>query len=232
MERVRIVIAVLAVVCNLTFGLTAMAQDEPEYRMEIGGGLGMVTYLGDFNGSLLKGAQPIGAITAKFRMNPRMAIGATMSIGKLKGSSKDVETWYPEYRDTAYTFNSQMADFGLRYEYNFRAYGTGKEYHGAKRFAPFIALGAGVSYANSDGTAIAANLMLGAGVKYKIADRLNLTAEWNLHFSGSDKLDGVEDPYGIRSTGLFKNTDCYSVARLSLTYDIWAKCKICNNDRD
>ena len=55
---------------------------------------------------------------------------------------------------------------------------------------------------------------------------------WMMHFTGSDSLDDVSDPYGIKSSGLFKNTDCYSTLQLTLTYDIWAKCKTCNNDRD
>jgi hypothetical protein len=53
-----------------------------------------------------------------------------------------------------------------------------------------------------------------------------------MHFTGSDRLDGVSDPYGIKSSGLFKNTDCYSHLRLSVSYDLWAKCKTCHNDRD
>ena len=73
---------------------------------------------------------------------------------------------------------------------------------------------------------------IGVGVKYKLGDRLNLTAEWMMHFSGSDKLDGMKDPYGIKSSGPFKNTDCYSTLQLSLTYDLWTKCKTCHNDRD
>ena len=77
-----------------------------------------------------------------------------------------------------------------------------------------------------------ANIPIGAGVKYKIGQRLNLGLEWIMSFSLSDKLDGVEDPYGIKSNGMFKNTDCYSTLRLSVTYDIMAKCKTCNNDRD
>ena len=53
-----------------------------------------------------------------------------------------------------------------------------------------------------------------------------------MHFTLSDKLDGREDPYGIRSSGLFKNADGYSVLQLAVTYDMWAKCKTCHNDRD
>jgi len=56
--------------------------------------------------------------------------------------------------------------------------------------------------------------------------------EWTMHITGNDLLDGKEDPYAIKRDGIFKNTDCYSHLRLSLTYDLWAKCKTCHNDRD
>jgi hypothetical protein len=46
----------------------------------------------------------------------------------------------------------------------------------------------------------------------------------------SDKLDGSKDPYGIKSSGLFKNTDCYSVLQIGLSYDLWKKCKTCNQE--
>jgi hypothetical protein len=121
----------------------------------------------------------------------------------------------------------------VRFEYNFWAYGTGREYFGAKPLAPFIAFGLGITHVStSDGGVLAGDFPLGAGIKYKVRDRLNLIAEWRVHFTGSDRLDGVTDPYTIKSSGLFKNTDCYSTFQLSLTYDIWAKCKTCNNDRD
>jgi len=210
------------------------AQEDPEYKMEVGGGLGLVTYMGDYNGNPARSMQPMVTLMAKYRPNPRMAWAAMMSVGKLKGDEANTDTWYPRETpdEPPYTFSHQMADIGLRFEYNFWPYGTGREYRGAKRLTPFMALGLGVSYANPHGTVITGNAMLGAGVKYKVATRLNLTAEWNVHFSGNDNLDGRVDPYGIKRSGLFKNTDGYSVLRLSLTYDIWAKCKTCNNDRD
>ena len=81
--------------------------------------------------------------------------------------------------------------------------------------------------ANYDFTA---NMPLGVGVKYKIGPRLNLGVEWTEHFSLSDNLDGKKDPYGIESTGLFKNTDCYSTLQITLTYSFSAKCKTCHNE--
>lgn len=216
----------------LLLPFTSFAQDEPEYRMEVGGGLGLVAYEGDFNANLLKGMQPMGALTAKYRMNPRMAWAANLGVGKLKGSSEHVDTWYPELRDNPIEFSSTLVYLDLRYEYNFWAFGTGREYHGARPFTPFVALGAGLACVKPDESVVAFQVPIGLGVKYKLRDRMNLTAEWMMHFSGSDCLDGIKDPYGIESSGLFKNTDCYSTFQLTLTYDFWAKCKTCNNDRD
>ena len=208
--------------------LTASAQEDPEYRLEVGAGIGVITYLGDFNGDLMKGMQPWGTVIVKYKMNPRNAVGATIGYGKLKGSSDRVTTWYPE---GYYEFDTKMFDLGVRYEYNFWPFGTGREYRGARRLTPYIAPGFGFAYHNGPEKGVAVNLPLGAGIKYKIGDRLNFAAEWRIHFTLSDKLDGVSDPYGIKSSGIFKNTDCFSILQATLTYDLWAKCKTCNNDR-
>jgi hypothetical protein len=90
--------------------------------------------------------------------------------------------------------------------------------------------GVGATSVSGDGKSVfTANVPLGIGVKYKIGERLNLGFEWAAHFSLSDRLDGVEDPYGIKSSGLFKNTDCYSAFQLSLTYSFMPKCRTCHN---
>ena len=90
-----------------------------------------------------------------------------------------------------------------------------------------------MTIAKADGkSATGVNMPIDVGVKYKMGDRLNLAAEWAMHITTTDGLDGIKDPYGIESSGLFKNTDCYSHLRVSLTYDLWAKCRTCHNDRD
>ena len=205
------------------------AQEEPEYKLELGAGAGTAVYIGDFNSHSLKGMQPWGAVIIKYHLNPRMALGLDIATTKIKGSSDDVKTWYPIER---YAFSHQLTETCVRFEYNFWAYGTGKEYRGARRLAPFIALGVGSAIHGDPEKGFAVSLPIGAGVKYKIADRVNLIAEWRVHFTLSDLLDGKEDPYGIKSSGLFKNTDGYNVLQLAVTYDLWAKCKTCHNDRD
>ena len=211
-----------------------MAQDDPEYRMEIGGGAGLMTYLGDFNGSLLSNMQPAAGAVAKYKLNPRMAWSASLGYGKLKGASENDKSWFPGKEENPIEFNATVIDFNVRFEYNFWPFGTGREYLGAKPLTPFIALGAGLAFAKPDiGRQTAAlQLPIGVGVKYKLKNRLNLSVDWMMHFTGSDKLDGTEDPYGIKSTGMFKNTDCFSKFTVSLTYDFWERCKTCHNDRD
>ena len=208
---------------------TTSAQDEPEYKMEVGAGAGLVAYTGDFNGNLLKGMQPWGTLIAKYRLNPRAALSFNLGMGKIKGSSDKAETWYPI---EPYEFNNTLTEGVIRYEYNFWAYGTGQEYRGAKRLAPFITIGLGMTHHSGENSGITMCLPIGAGIKYKIGQRLNLIAEWVMRFTPNDHLDGISEPYGIKSSGLFKNTDCYNVLQLALTYDIWMKCKTCHNDRD
>lgn len=203
--------------------MAANAQDEPEYKMEIGAGTGLVSYVGDCNGNPLKGMQPWLALVAKYRMDPRVAIAFDLGRGKLKGKA--------ETSNSGYEFKHDITEADVRLEYNFWPYGTGYEYRGARRFTPFITMGLGASFYTGPENGATMNLPIGAGIKYKIGNRLNLTAEWAMRFTLSDKLDGSKDPLGIKSNGLFKNTDGYSVLQIALTYDLWEKCKTCNNDR-
>lgn len=210
-----------------------LTQTEPEYRAELGAAVGLAAYQGDFNASLTKNMQTAFALVGKYRYNPRASLSLTVASAKLKGDSKGTQTWYPELADTTYTFSTQVVDVGLKIEYNFWPFGTGREYRGAKPLTPYVTLGLGATIAKPEGGSVfAMNLPIGLGVKYKAATRVNLSLEWLMHFTGSDKLDGVADPYGIKSSGLFKNTDCYSTLMLSLTYDIWAKCRTCHNENE
>ena len=226
MLRKTIVIATLLMAATTQ----VMAQADEEYRFEVGGGIGLVSYLGDFNSSITGSIQPMGTLLLRRVINPYMDVTATLSYGQLKGSTSGMETWYPEYQDHSYSFSNPLVDLSLRYEYNFWPYGTGRDYRGAKPLTPFIFGGLGGTYTNTTGTVLATNLQLGAGVKYKVAPRLNIGVEWGIHFTTSDKLDGVEDPYRIVSTGAFKNKDCYSSFQLTFTYSFLAKCRTCHDE--
>ncbi len=211
--------------------LTASAQQDDEYLMEIGGGVGMVSYQGDFNGKITSGMQPAGAIVWRRLLNPYMGFRVTGMMGKLKGDAMRVETYYPDETTRAYSFDRSLTDISVTYEYNFWPYGTGRDYRGAKRLTPFVFGGIGATYVSGgEKKVFTANVPIGLGIKYKLKERLNVGLEWSMHFSLSDELDGMADPYGIKSSGAFKNTDCYSGLMLTLTYSFKSKCRTCNND--
>lgn len=211
--------------------LTASAQQDDEYLMEIGGGVGMVSYQGEFNGKITSGMQPAGAIVWRRLLNPYMGFRVTGMMGKLKGDATRVETYYPDETTRAYSFDRSLTDVSVTYEYNFWPYGTGRDYRGAKRLTPFVFGGIGATYVSGgEKKVFTANVPIGLGIKYKLKERLNVGLEWSMHFSLSDELDGIADPYGIKSSGAFKNTDCYSGLMLTLTYSFKSKCRTCNND--
>lgn len=211
--------------------LTASAQQDDEYLMEIGGGVGMVAYQGDFNGKITSGMQPAGAIVWRRLLNPYMGFRVTGMMGKLKGDATRVETYYPNETTRAYSFDRSLTDVSVTYEYNFWPYGTGRDYRGAKRLTPFVFGGIGTTYVSGgEKKVFTANVPIGLGIKYKLKERLNVGLEWSMHFSLSDELDGMADPYGIKSSGAFKNTDCYSGLMITLTYSFKSKCRTCNND--
>lgn len=208
------------------------AQDDPQYRMEIGAGVGTVSYAGDFNGNVLKNMQPMFSALWRYNFDPYKDLRFSATYGKLKGSSKDVDTYYPDYATEEYSFNRNLLDVSLVFEYNFWPYGTGRDYRGAKRLTPYIYGGIGATSASGGGSksVFTANVPIGLGVKYKLNERMNLGLDWGIHFSLSDELDGVKDPYQVKSSGMFKNTDCYSMLQLTLTYSFKAKCRTCNKE--
>jgi opacity protein-like surface antigen len=210
---------------------TAMAQDDVEYQMEVGGGVGLLNYQGDFNGSLTKNIQPMGVAVLRRAFNPYMGLRADLGVGKIKGSSADADTYYPNIDATPYKFDNLLVDLSVMYECNFWPYGTGRDYRGAKRITPYVFAGLGGTFVKGDEKNVfTANVPFGLGVKYKIGDRMNLGLSYAMHISMSDMLDGNKDPYGIKSSGLFKNTDCYGMLQLTLTYSFMAKCRTCHND--
>lgn len=165
-------------------------QTDDDYRMEIGGGLGLTGYLGDFNSNITKDLKPMFTVVLRRNIDHFMALKLTMSYGKLKGSSAGVDTYYAEYADGKYSFDNSIADANLIYEYNFWPYGTGNDYRGAKRFTPFVSGGIGMTYCDCSNNVFTANIPLGVGLKYKIGERLNAGLEWAMHFSLSDRQIG------------------------------------------
>ena len=165
----------------------AQAQDDPQYRLEIGAGIGTMAYEGDFNGSIFKNMQPMAAVVGRYNIDPYKDLRLNIGFGKIKGSSDNVDSYFPDYAGQPYSFNNTLVDASFVFEYNFWPYGTGRDYRGAKPLVPFIFGGLGATYATgSEKNVFTANIPLGIGAKYKVSERLNVGLDWTIHFSLSD----------------------------------------------
>lgn len=219
--------------------LSASAQ-ELEYKMELGGALGGTFYMGDANATLFNNMGIGGGVKASYIFNPRMSLNGNLYLGRISGSTDDVETVYPS--DTQGVagkaeFKRTLFDLGAQFAYNFFAYGTGKGYKGTKPLTPYVLGGMGFTYAPAPAEDVfTLNFPLGIGVKYKWRERVNVGLEWTMRFTWSDKLDvtnkeglQLSEPYGIQNGSIFKNRDCYSYTLLYITYDLFPKYRKCNN---
>ena len=211
--------------------MPACAGDDLEYKWDVGGSLGLCYYLGDANSTPLRGSSVMAAVNFRRNFNPRMALKTSLSFGRYSGKG-----FVPEEHGVAsplieVDFKGNVVDLGTQFELNFWGYGMGPGYKKLSRITPYMLLGFGLTIGStSDGGCFGVNFPVGGGIKYKVKPRLNLAFEWSVHFSTTDKLDGVKlsDPYYLKSSGI-KNKDAYSFFMLSLSYDISPKLRKCNN---
>ncbi|MCR4769852.1 MAG: DUF6089 family protein [Bacteroidaceae bacterium] len=223
---VKIIITTL-VLCLLSETNMLHAQ-ELEYKYELGAMLGTGFYLGDANySSLYKNSNMAVSLLGRYNLNPRMALKADLAYTTISGNAANLANKYPDIEGQKWDFSNGLIDASCMYEINFWGYGTGRSYKGTHRLVPYIAAGLGFTYAGED--VFTANIPIGFGVKFKVRDRLNLGLDWAMHFSLSDKLDGISEPYSIKS-GFLKNKDSYCTTMLYLSYDLCPKYRKCNND--
>lgn len=215
----------------LLFPLALQAQqDDNFYRLELGAGVGTSINFTDVKDQ----ANLAGALIARFPLNPRMAIKTQFTYNGVKGNTTNMKPFYPANPNATgndrlnYAVSSGIYDVSALYELHFLPYGYLRDYRGYKRLVPYVQMGIGLTY-GAAGKAFTANIPLGVGLKYKVAPRLNLGLDWLVHFSLSDKLDGLEAPLGIKSE-MFRNKDVYSALTFTLTYDLNPKCPTCNKD--
>ena len=199
---------------------------ELEYKLELGGAVGGMFYLGDANySSFYKNTKIAGGLMGRYNINPRMSLKGMLSYGTVSGDANKQKNKFPNITDQKWEFNNPLVDLSCTYEISFWGFGTGTGYKGNKRLTPYIQMGLGGTYCNNVFTA---NIPLGVGVKYKFADRWNMGLDWSMHFSLSDKLDGITDPYKIES-GFLKNKDSYCFTVFYISYDLMPRLRECNN---
>lgn len=229
-------ILIIALLCGLSF-LPVRAQDEEHYTKEIGVALGTNFMLNDANSTFFGDSNFSGGLLIRFLMNPRMAIKLMGSYNIISGDVSGKKDFYPATTDGVsldrlqQSFSGGITDVSATYELNFFPYGYQGGYQHYKRFTPFVQLGFGLSYSDA-GNAFTANVPLGIGVKWKLGPRINMTLDWAMHLSLSDKLDNISAPTGIPSE-MFRNKDHFGITMVTFTYDFSKKCPACQRaERD
>ena len=94
-----------------------------------------------------------------------------------------------------------------------------------QKILDYIQFGLGGLVANST---FSLCVPIGFGIKYKVAPRLNIGLDWTVRLSMTDRIDGIEDPFRIKS-GFMKNKDAYCWTMIYLSYDFMPRLRKCNN---
>ena len=197
------------------------------YRFEIGPALGVTGYLGDVNQSnMYKMPRVAGGGIFRYNLNSRFSFKGNLLYVNLAGDSKNMDSKFPF--DEQYSFTSHVVDLGGQVEFNFFHFGDAPRYKHYKRVTPYMTagLGAEMSFVNGN-TGFGVVLPLGVGVKFKLKERINLGFEFTMRKSFGDKVDGLSDLYGYNH-GIAKNTDWYSVAMFTFTYEFSKRCVKCH----
>ena len=212
---------------SLLMMLSSISAVAQQYKYEVGPSLGMTGYLGEANnGNVFK--HPSFTVGGLFRYahNSRGAFKANLNYANIRGNSINDESWYPDGAN--YKFSSSLFDLGLTAEFNFLNYGRGPAYKKYKPITPYMVAGVGFVFAICDGQNQASfTIPIGIGVKYKYKERLNMGFEFTMRKEFSDRIDGYSDLFDIKHS-FAKNTDWYSFATLTVTYEFGKRCIKCN----
>lgn len=201
---------------------------EVPYKYSAGLSLGMSGYAGDASSSLFKHPGFVAEGTFRYQYDARWNFGGNLAYLGLSGNSADMDGVRPG--GVEYSFKSTVADLGARVEFNFFPYGMGETYKGLRRWTPYLSLGVGVSVATCSGnTAVGPNIPMGVGFRYKLSERWNLAAEFNVTKAFNDHIDGpdLSDLTQIKSS-FVKNNDWYSRLTVNISYEFGRRCETCH----
>lgn len=185
---------------------------------EIGVWMGMANYFGDLNPVFsFKEVRWAGGAFYRYNLNPRMAVRAGLSYGRIKASDSRIDKVpYPQARNLS--FESEILEFNAVYEINFFKWQPAKD----KFFTPYLFVGIGMFYYNPfteyEGNKIFLQpigtegqntplgedrgysrysfaIPFGGGVKYALNENWALNLEVSSRVTFTDYIDDVSDVY-------------------------------------
>jgi hypothetical protein len=191
-------------------------------RLEPGVGIGVGNSSNDIATNLRPGNSRLGGeIFLRYNLSPVSAFRLSLAAMQFRGSDLDSKDFYQLNR--ALSFQTDLTEISLRYEYNFINFRQLKE---MRKLSPFLFFGANYAYFASKTNihppfrAKTFALPLGIGVKYAMAYNWNLTWEIGMRKTFSDLLDGFD---AAKETAKFQrgnaaDKDTYFYAGISISY--------------
>lgn len=206
-----------------------------QYNHEIGITGGGSFYLGDANLSLPfhKTNVAYGGFYV-YNIDTRYALKAHVIAATIEGDSRDFNYIFPN-QQFGY-FDRKLIDIGLNLQFNFFDLGQSKYYNSHNSITPYFMIGMGyLAYNNIyiGDNVYKFTIPMGIGGKWKMNDRFTLGIEWKINKLFLDDLDVsnseskiLSNPYQTKNTSFF-DTDWYSLASISLSYNLFNTRRFC-----
>lgn len=188
-------------------------------RKDVGIIAGTSYYMGDYNPSAqFYQPSPLLGVMARHNFNPFYSLRAMIAYGWVKGSHNPSDFFLPGETPS---FSKQLITVELDGEINFISFDSRRSFH--RDISPYLILGLGVAY---DGGALFPHIPIGLGVKYSPIGRLTLGAEWRLHKTFYDRIDGYSNISNKRKS-FIHNNDWFGIAGIFVTYRLYSQSTLC-----
>lgn len=183
---------------------------QPGAEIGVIGGTGY--YLGEYNAGHFKLRKAYVGGLYRYNLNDRFAVRLNAGFSKIDIQGKPLLTngsvVYPA------GFHCTVKDISGVFEFNFRSFMVSKTEE-SSWWCPYIFAGAGFFGA---GKSSSVSIPLGLGVKFNLYKQFSWGIEWGCRKLFTDKIDGLQDPWGTGETNFIYNKDWFFVAGVTLTY--------------
>jgi hypothetical protein len=181
-------------------------------NLEPGVIFGTSYYLGDVNHTRQFYSPEMSyGIIIRYSFSDHYALRLNLLKAKISGNDADFTNQYQQIRGHAFINN--IYEIGVLTEFNFFSYNSNIK----KSSSPFLIFG--LAAAVSKATTL--SIPMGLGWKYSFGKRITLAGEWVFRNTITDELDLLLPPE-ITSKQLtnLNNVDWYSIAGISITYNL------------
>ncbi len=207
-----------------------------EFNHELGLSGGTAFYLGDAN-HVTPFHRPQWTAGAFYRYNidTRWAVKLDVNYAVVEGDTRDFGYILPNGQSYAH-FERGFVNIHAAVEFNFLDIGENNIYKSKFDATPYILLGVGLCAYNdlySGDNLYKFSIPFAIGGKWKINQRFTLGIEWSIHKLFTDSFDVtnannaiLDNPTSAPKVG-FLDTDFYSLAKISLSVNLFDTKKFC-----